>query len=132
MEKEFKGKIDCLGENNITFSVPIKKELDNSKTVTYKLKFINSYRSMSDSLSNLVDILSEINKKEGKTCMERNNTKSKFIEFKINRLHYKCKKCNGKSCKSINELIKKFSNTYQFCNGDLNKFSIIKKRHLSL
>ena len=67
LAKEFKGNFKCLGENTekyITFSLPIKKELDNDKTVIYRLKFIDSYRFMSDSLSNLVDNLSEINKKE--------------------------------------------------------------------
>ena len=59
--------------------------------------------------------------------MEKNNIKSecKFIKFENNRLNYKCKECNDKSCKSINELIKKFPNTYRFCNGDLNKFSVL-------
>ena len=75
-------------EKYITFSVPIKNVLDNdkdsgndsdsdsdndsdsysdndksknkAKTITYKLKFINSCRFMQDSLSNLVDNLSEI------------------------------------------------------------------------
>ena len=39
---------------------------DKDKTVTYKLKFIDSYRFMQDSLSNLVDNLSAINNKEPK------------------------------------------------------------------
>ena len=37
LPKEPDGKSGCLGENTekyITFSVPIKKELDNGKTVT--------------------------------------------------------------------------------------------------
>ena len=36
---------------------------------------------------------------------EKNNTKSecKFIKFENNRLNYKCKKCNDKSCKSMNQ-----------------------------
>ena len=74
LAREFKGYFHCLGENTekyITFSVPIKKEendgvkmCDNGrgitlaqkkKIVTYKLKFIDSYRFMQDSLSNLVD-----------------------------------------------------------------------------
>ena len=38
-----------------TISVPIKKELDNSKTITYKLNFVDSFRFMSTSLSSLVD-----------------------------------------------------------------------------
>ena len=63
LAKEFEGKFECLGENTekyITFSVPIKKKLDNNKTITYRLKFIDSFRFMSTSQSNLVDNLSEI------------------------------------------------------------------------
>ena len=37
------------------FSVPIK----NDKTITYKLKFIDSFKFMSSSLSSLVDNLCE-------------------------------------------------------------------------
>ena len=88
---ELKGNFECLGESTekyITFYVRIKKEHDNGKTATYKLKFIDGYRfiqvslseinndkkpenkftdsmrSMTDSLSSIVDNLSEINKKE--------------------------------------------------------------------
>ena len=67
LAREFKGNFECLGEKMekyITFSVPIKKEHDNGKTTTYKLKFIDSCRFMQSSLSNLVDNLSEINNKE--------------------------------------------------------------------
>ena len=46
----------------ITFSVPIKKEHDNHKIIIYKLKYIDSFRFVSASLSSLVDNLSEINK----------------------------------------------------------------------
>ena len=34
LSKEFEGQFECLGENAekyITFSVPVKKELDNAK-----------------------------------------------------------------------------------------------------
>ena len=74
MVKEFKDNFDCLGENTekyITFSLPIKKELDNDKIIIYKLKFIDSYRFMSALLSSLVDNLSEINEKECESCKER-------------------------------------------------------------
>ena len=40
------------------------KKIKKDKIVTYKLKFIDSYRFMQDSLLNLVDNLSEINDKE--------------------------------------------------------------------
>ena len=74
LAKEFKGQFECLGENSekyITFLVPIKKELDNGKTVTYKLKFIDSFRFMQTSLSKLVDNLSEIYNKECKGCKSK-------------------------------------------------------------
>ena len=66
LAREFKYYLECLGENTekyITFSVPIKKEHENGKTTTYKLKFIDSYRFMQDSLSNLVDDSSGIDNK---------------------------------------------------------------------
>ena len=67
LAKEFKGKFECLGENKetyITFSVPIEKKLDNDETITYKLKFIDSFRFMSTSLSS--DNLSVITNKNAK------------------------------------------------------------------
>ena len=39
----------------ITFSVQLEKDLDNGKAITYKLKFIDSFRFMSISLSSLAD-----------------------------------------------------------------------------
>ena len=68
LAEEFKGQFECLGENTekyITFSVPIKED-DNSKKITYKLKFIDSYRFMQSKLSDLVDNLSGIFNKEYK------------------------------------------------------------------
>ena len=66
LAEDFKGQFECLGENtenHKTFSLPIKED-DNSKKITYKLKFIDSYRFMPSKLSDLVDNLSEINKKK--------------------------------------------------------------------
>ena len=37
LAEEFKGQFECLGENTekyISFSVPVKKEIDNGKTIT--------------------------------------------------------------------------------------------------
>ena len=63
LAKESEGNFECLGENTekyIAFSVPIKKKIDNKDLeITYKIKFIHSYRFMSSSLSKLVDNLSE-------------------------------------------------------------------------
>ena len=58
--KEFEGNFDCLGENTekyITFSVPLKKKIENKNLeITYKTKFIDSFRFMSSSLSKFVNI----------------------------------------------------------------------------
>ena len=42
----------------ITFSVPIKKELDSCESIKYKIKFTETFRFMSKSLSSLVKYLS--------------------------------------------------------------------------
>ena len=58
----FKGQLECLGgneEKSMTFWVTICKEFKNGKTITYKMKFFDSFRFVSDSLSRLVDNLSE-------------------------------------------------------------------------
>ena len=60
----------------------------------------------------------------------KKNIKSKcnFIEFKNNRLNYKCKKCGKRCYKSINKLFKKFPNIHKFCNNDLNKFVLLLRK----
>ena len=53
LTEEFKGEINCIGENMkkyITFSVPIKKECSGGKTITRKLRFIDSFRFILTSL----------------------------------------------------------------------------------
>ena len=61
---------------------------------------------MLTSLSDLVDNMSgKFNSIECKSCTENN----------------RCEECK----KLIEELIKKFSSIYQFCNGDLNKFILL-------
>ena len=47
LPKEFEGQFECLWENTekyIIFPAPINKELGNGKTITYKIKFIDSFR----------------------------------------------------------------------------------------
>ena len=118
LAKEFDGQFECLGENTekyITFSVPIKKELDNSKTITYKLKFIDSFRFMSTSLSSLVDNLSEkLHSDKCKDC----KSKLDYTSVKNNQ----CLECKKNYTKDYKELIERFANTYEFCNGDINTF----------
>ena len=74
LANEFNGQFECLGENTeklIAFSVPIKKELDNSKSMKCKIKFIDSFRFMSNKLSDLINNLSKIYSKDSRACKER-------------------------------------------------------------
>ena len=112
LAEEFKGELNCIGENMekyITFSVSIKKECDNGKTIAYKLRFNDIFRFIPISLSELVDNMSgKFNSIACKSCTEKNT----------------CKECK----KLIEGLIKKFSSMYQFCNGDLNKFNLLLQK----
>ena len=69
LAEEFEGEFGCLGETTekyITFSVPIKKETtkkdkdgkDKTTKISYRIKFIDSFRFVSTSLSNLVNNVS--------------------------------------------------------------------------
>ena len=66
LAREFKGNSECLGEiteKYISFTVPFKKAI-NDEEVKYKIRISDSCRFMQDSLSNLVDNLSELKIKE--------------------------------------------------------------------
>ena len=128
--KEFNSNFECLGENTekyITFSVPIKKNIENKDIeITYKTKFIDSYRFMGISLSKLVDNLSEgiHNNKciDSKSCLD-------YIKTKSEKLILKCFNCEQYYKKKINKkLIKRFASTYKFCNKDLNKFILLLRK----
>ena len=130
--KEFEGNFECLGENTekyITFSAPLKKKINNKKKtleITYKIKFIDNYRFMSTSLSKLVDNLSEglHNNKcvNCKSCLDYMRTENEKSIFKC----FNCKKDYEKDFNK--ELIKRFANTYEFCNKNLNKFILLLRK----
>ena len=129
LAKEFDGQFKCSGENTekfINFSVTIKEELDNGKTPTYKLKFIDSFRFMSTSLSSLVNNLSDelYNDKctDYKPCLE-------YISAKDDQLIFKCPKCNKNHNKDFNnDSINRIASTYEFCDKDINKFILLFRK----
>ena len=95
----------------------IKKKTEN--------RFIDNFRSMSTSLSCLVDDLSEINKKESES-------ENKFIDnirsmlTSLSCLLDDLSEINRKI--SLIELIEKFPITYQLCNKDHNKFMLLLRK----
>ena len=128
--KEFEGNFDCLGENTekyITFSVPLKKKIENKNVeITYKIKFIDSFRFMSSSLSKLVDNLFErIHNNKCSDCKSNLD----YIKTKNEKSILECYNCKQRYRKKFNkELIRRFASTYEFCNNDLNKFGILLRK----
>ena len=129
---EFDGNFECLGENTekyITFSVPLKKEIKNKNKIieiTYKIKFVDSYRFMSTSLSKLVDNLSE--GIQNNRCVDYKSFLD-YMKTKDEKLIFKCFSCKKNYEKDFNkELMKRFANIYEFCNGDPNKFILLLRK----
>ena len=110
LAEEYEEEFECLGENTekyITFSVPIKKEItkkdkngnDEITKILYKIKFIDSYRFMSTSLSNLVGNLSEGLHNDRcidcKSCLDYMTIKHEQIIFRylgVKRIYFVIKK----------------------------------------
>ena len=116
-----------MGENTekyIAFSVPIKKELDNEKTITYKLKFIDSFRFMSRKLSKLVNYLLD-----GRHSDKCKDCKYKLDYMSVKQLVFQCSASKKNYEKDFNsKLIKRFANTYEFCKGNINKFVLLLRK----
>ena len=137
LAEEFEGEFECLGENTekyITFSIPIKKEItkkdkngnDKITKISCKVKFIDSYRFLSTSLSNLASNLSEGLHNDRcidcKSCIDNMDTEDEQLIFR-------CFRCKNNYEKNFNkDLIQRFANTYEFCNGDLNKFVLLLRK----
>ena len=97
-----KGNFECLGENTekyITFSVPIKKKIDNKNIdINYKIKFIDSFRFMATSLSKLVDNLTD-NIHNNKCIKCKSNLC--FVRVMNETLLFKCIDCEKEYEKNL-------------------------------
>ena len=84
---------------------------------------------MSTYLSKPADNLSEIYSKK---CRDKNcKSECEFKGLQNNNLCYSCKECRKKQLKPTNGLIKKFPNTFKFCNNDINKFILLLRKEVS-
>ena len=77
-------------------------------------------------LSKLVDNLSEgIYNNKCSDCVSSLD----YIKTKNEKLILECCNCKQRYRKKFNkELIKRFKNTYEFCNKDLNKFILLLRK----
>ena len=120
LAKKCKSKLECLGENTekyITFAVPISKILDNVKRIKYKLKFIDNFRFMSTSLWKLIKYLSErLHSFKSIDC----KSKLDYMSFKDDQLTLSVLSVKKVKKDFNKELIKRFANTYDFFNGDID------------
>ena len=80
---------------------------------------------MSTSLSSLVDNLSE--KHHSDKCKDC-KSEPDYTSIKSNQLIFQCLECKKNYKKDYKELIKRFANTYEFCNGDTNKFILLLRK----
>ena len=127
---KFEGNFECLGENTekyITFSVPIKKKIENKNIdITYKIKFIDSFRFMATSLSKLVDNLTD-NIHNDKCIKCKSNLC--FVRAIKEKLIFKCIDWEKEYEKDFKkELLERFENTYKFCDNDLNEFIMLLRK----
>ena len=82
----------CLGENSekyTTFSLPFRKDLKSNKSIKYKLKFIDSFRFMATSLSNLINNSSD---QIYNNCSDCKNPLD-YMVFKDEKIVFRCFKC---------------------------------------
>ena len=94
--------------------------------VTYKIKFVDSFRFMSTSLSKLVDNLIEgVHNDKCDDCQSN----LCFVNGTNEILTFECVDCKKKYKKEVNNKLKeRFSNVYKFCDNDMNKFiSLLRK-----
>ena len=94
--------------------------------ISYKIKFVDGCRFTSTSSSNLVSNLSEWLHNDRcidcKSCLD-------YLTTKDEQLIFRCFRCKKNYEKNFNkELIQRFTNTYEFCNGDLNKFILLLRK----
>ena len=95
-------------------------------TISYKIKFIDSAKFMTTSLSILVDNLTKgILKIKCKDC-------DCFLEYekvKDNLMKYKCLSCyKDYSNKPDEELKSQFKNIIKFSNNDINRFILLLRK----
>ena len=96
--------------------------------ITYKIKFIDSFRFMATLLLKLVDNLTEgVHNDKCDKC----RSSLCFANAMNETLIFECVDCKKEYKKELNKkLIERFSNVYEFCDYDINKFMVLLRKRV--
>ena len=96
--------------------------------ISYNINFIDSFKFISSSLSNLADDLSKgLNSDKCPDCKSCPD----YMIAKDDQLIFRCFDCKKNYKKDFNkELMKRFANIYEFCNKDINKFILLLRKRV--
>ena len=85
-----------------------------------------SFISSSSLVDNLSEGLHSYKCTDCKFCLD-------YMVFRDNQLMNRCFECKKNYQKDFNkELIERFANVYEFCNGDINKFTMLLRKGVYL
>ena len=141
LAKEFKSELHCIplnGEKFMSFSIPIREKVyaksknTKKKLLTYNLRFIDSARHMNESLSNLVDNLSGLNKCKCKKPSFDNIKITYGIIKNEDIVRTRCKKCLWRKDQKLSVLTTNFTNTFKLCCGNVSKFLLLLRKGVYL
>ena len=113
--------IPCDKEKYKTFSIPIKY-VDND--YPFMLRLINSNNFMISSLESHVNNLSNLH---SCNCSNSSNQDIK-IGYDKYYIYTTCRTCANCTKQKIKSLIAKFPNTYQLCDNNVKKFTLLLKK----
>ena len=137
--RKYRKMENCFSSNRKKNKKIDKDGDEDTTTISYKIKFIDSARFMVSSLSNLVDNPSEgihrikcklgHNDKKCQTCGIKYMYYDCFLEYKLFQdylTEYKYLCCNKTYQRKFDEKLKeRYFNIYTFSNHDNNKFILV-------
>ena len=137
LAEEFKSELQCIPVNTnkyMSFSIRIKKEVyansknTKKKVVTYNLKFIDSARHMNESLSKLIDNLSEINKCECDDESLKNIKVTRRMSNGKRMVRTRCYICKSRQDQLFSSITNGFPITFKLCRYNIKKFLLLLRK----
>ena len=132
--KNFEGIFEYLGKRkkSIKLTISVKKDIpkidkdgnETAETIFYKIKFVDSARSMAISLWNLVETLPEGIQKDCDCFLEYESVKENLIKYKYFSYN------KGYTDRFDKKFKNQFKNTFTFSNNGINKFILLLRERV--